>query len=564
MSDCKPAQPSVEYPRLLPVGEAAFTIEFGDCLDEALNRRVYALDAALAARSFAGLVETVPTYRSLLVLYDPLVADAVGVRRALEQALRDLREISFDEGRLVEIPVCYGGEWGPDLQDVAAHCGLTVDAVIRLHTEPTYRVAMMGFAPGFTYLAGMSPRLSTPRLPTPRLRVEAGSVGIAGPQTGVYALPTPGGWRIIGRTPLALFDATRKQPFALRAGDRVRFVALDDYPPTSATGQPQSAHQHLRAEERRMLKVVDGGFLTTVQAAGRVGWARYGVPPSGPLDWPALQMANSLVGNAAGAAGLEVTLTGPVLRASHACLMAVCGAEFELWVDDLPVPMWHAILVRPGHELRFGQRRSGARAYLAVSGGIALEPALGSCATCLPGNFGGLQGRALRRGDCLPLGEPDGDRLARAGRAWPRQMRPCYQSNPTVRVVMGPQDDHFTPEAIQIFLSSAYRILAASDRMGYRLEGLRLAHCGRAEIVSDGVVTGSIQVPADGQPIVMMADHQTTGGYPKIATVIRADVPLLAQCLPGDHVRFQAVSVAEAQAAWREQQAAIAATGLTA
>ncbi len=307
----------------------------------------------------------------------------------------------------------------------------------------------------------------------------------------------------------------------------------------------------------KRLNVLEGGFLTTVQDGGRRGWARYGVPPSGPLDWLALQIANLLVGNAAGAAGLEVTLTGPLLRASHACLMAVCGAEFELWAGDVPVPMWHAVFVRPGQEFRFGSRRSGARAYLAVAGGIALDPFLGSCATYLPGRLGGLDGRALRSGDCLPIGPTDGDISMRAGRAWPRAARPGYVANPTLRVVMGPQADHFTPEAIQTFLSSPYQVLAASDRMGYRLKGAALTHCGKGEIVSDGVMMGSVQVPPDGQPIVMMADHQTTGGYPKLATVIRADWPQLAQCLPGDWVRFSAVSIAAAQAAWREQQAMI-------
>lgn len=215
------------YPRVLPVGEAAFTVEFGDRLDEDLNGQVHALDASLATHPFPGLVETVPTFRSLLVIYDPLVADELAARAALERAIETMEAAPPRQERLVEIPVRYGGEWGPDLEDVAAHCGLAPAEVVRRHTRPTYRVAMMGFAPGFAYLFGLPPELATPRLATPRLRVEAGSVGIAGPQTGLYALSTPGGWRIIGRTSLALFDATRQAPFALRAGDRVRFEAVE-------------------------------------------------------------------------------------------------------------------------------------------------------------------------------------------------------------------------------------------------------------------------------------------------------------------------------------------------
>jgi inhibitor of KinA len=217
------------YPRILPVGEAAFTVEFGDRLDEQLNCQVHALDAALNAHRFPGLVETISTYRSLLVMYDPLAVDEATVRATLKAAVEELhaQRSTPTEGRLVELPVYYGGEWGPDLEDVSAHCGLTPDQVIRLHTASTYLVAMLGFAPGFAYLFGLHSSLATPRLTTPRTRVEPGGVGIAGAQTGLYALPTPGGWRIIGRTPMSLFDPARDDPFALRAGDRVRFVAIE-------------------------------------------------------------------------------------------------------------------------------------------------------------------------------------------------------------------------------------------------------------------------------------------------------------------------------------------------
>lgn len=212
------------YPRILPVGEAAFTVEFGDAVDETLNRQVHALDAALRERPVPGLVETVPTYRSLLVMYDPQVSHADAMRAALTEVLPTLSTVDAPEGRLVEITVRYGGEWGPDLADVAAHCGLSTEAVIELHAQPVYTVAMLGFAPGFAYLLGLPEALATPRLATPRVRVPPGSVGIAGAQTGVYALSTPGGWRIIGRMDLALFDPGRAEPFALRAEDRVRFV----------------------------------------------------------------------------------------------------------------------------------------------------------------------------------------------------------------------------------------------------------------------------------------------------------------------------------------------------
>ncbi len=217
--------PEKVYPRVLPLGDTAFTIELGEGIDQALNRRVHALDAKLTAEPIPGIVECVPTYRSLLVRYDPLQVDPGALRgELLALARSSVVHDAPPPGRLITVPVRYGGTHGPDLEDVARHCGLSADEVVRLHTEPLYQVAMLGFAPGFTYLLGLPPALTTPRLPTPRLRVPPGSVGIAGGQTGIYALATPGGWRIIGRTTLRLFDPARADPFLIHAGDRVRFV----------------------------------------------------------------------------------------------------------------------------------------------------------------------------------------------------------------------------------------------------------------------------------------------------------------------------------------------------
>ena len=289
-----------------------------------------------------------------------------------------------------------------------------------------------------------------------------------------------------------------------------------------------------------MIEILDPGFLSTVQDAGRYGWLRYGVPPSGPLDAVAFQAANALVRNTPGAAGLEVTWTGPALRITRDALIAVCGADFELWAGRRAVPTWHSVVLRAGEVLRFGARSNGARAYLAVDGGLALSPYLGSQATYLPGRFGGMEGRALRAGDRLPLHRGQFDPFAAAGIRWSSSLRPRYSSNPTLRVILGPQHEAFTQEGIATFLSNPYTLSATSDRMGARLQGRAVAHTGTGSSISDGVIAGCIQVPPDGQPIVMLADHQSTGGYPKIAVVLQADLPLLAQLLPGDQVRFQA------------------------
>jgi biotin-dependent carboxylase-like uncharacterized protein len=302
------------------------------------------------------------------------------------------------------------------------------------------------------------------------------------------------------------------------------------------------------------LEVLDGGLLTTVQDFGRHGYERYGVPVAGAVDPFALRVANWLVGNPPDAAALEVTLVGPRLRATEKCLIAVAGADLGLRVNGWDLPSWMAVFVRQGWSIAFTGRESGCRAVLAVAGGIDVAPVMGSHATYLSGGFGGFEGRALRSEDLVPVGPADFYLPGLGGRTFPRHLIPACSDTPTIRVVLGPQDDYFTDEGVVTFLSGEYEVSPTSDRMGCRLQGAQIAHKDATGIISDGVPLGAVQVPPDGQPIVMLADRQTTGGYPKIATVISADVPLLAQCVPGQsRVRFEAVGVEEAQASYREK-----------
>ena len=225
--------------RFLPAGDAALTVEFGNRIALSLNRKVRALATALEKAALAGVVEVVPTYRSLTIYYDPLSLSLADLRHSVEGLLDRLEEIPLPAPRVVTIPTVYGGEFGPDLPSVARHCGLTEEQVIRLHTRPTYHVYMLGFTAGYPYLGGMSKRLTTPRLPSPRLRVPAGSVGIGGNQTGVYSVESPGGWRLIGRTPLTLFDPAWEVPVLIRPGDQVQFVRItpDEYEARRAQGR---------------------------------------------------------------------------------------------------------------------------------------------------------------------------------------------------------------------------------------------------------------------------------------------------------------------------------------
>jgi biotin-dependent carboxylase-like uncharacterized protein len=394
---------------------------------------------------------------------------------------------------------------------------------------------MLGFTPGFAYLGLLPAPLDVPRHATPRLRVPAGSVGLAGRQTGIYPAASPGGWQLVGRCALRLFDPFRAQPALFLPGDRVRFRPVAELPPE----EPPAGRPALAASASAV-EVLEPGLLTCVQDRGRRGFRRLGVAGAGAADAFALARANRVLGNAPGEAALECTLAGPALLFRRPVRFALAGGDLgaELVRADLgswPVPTGAAVLARPGNVLRFSGRRAGCRTIVAFEGGIDVPEVLGSRATDLTSGFGGEDGRALRAGDRLAL------RRARAGRGEELGAGPP-SSRATVRVVLGPQADHLEADAVREFLSQTWRVAPSSDRVGCRLEGPRLRHRGPAEIVSDGMVPGSVQVPPDGRPIVMLVDAPTTGGYPKLATVIGPDLPALAQLVPGEgELRFEAV-----------------------
>jgi biotin-dependent carboxylase-like uncharacterized protein len=304
-----------------------------------------------------------------------------------------------------------------------------------------------------------------------------------------------------------------------------------------------------------MIHVTDPGPQTTVQDLGRAGQLRYGIPPSGPIDVRAFVVANRLVGNADGAAALECTLMGPRFTVQTACAMAVTGADAPVTVNGEAAPTWTTIPLAAGDAVRVAAARAGVRIYVAFSGGLDVPPVLGSRATFLRGRMGGVEGRALKRDDRLHLlPAPPPSRLQ-----IPAASIPAIESEPEIRVVLGPQQDRFTAEGIAALLGGAYDMLPQSDRMGARLSGPRIAHARGHDIISDGIALGSVQVPGDGQPIVLLVDRQSTGGYTKIATVVSFDIGRIGQVKPGQRVRFHAIDVAEAHRLRRDWRASMAA-----
>jgi antagonist of KipI len=302
------------------------------------------------------------------------------------------------------------------------------------------------------------------------------------------------------------------------------------------------------------LRVIRPGLLTTVQDSGRWGHQAEGVPVAGAMDVMAHRLANALAGNHADEATLEVTLTGPELTCDDRRTVAIAGAVFDLELDGTALTSGRAFELQPGSRLRFGARRSGARAYVAVSGGIDVPAVLGSRATHLPTRMGGFHGRALRAGDVVTLGEPAQPAITgRDGQTASQQPsgHPAGESESVVhvRVLPHPQLERFAPDALEVLQSEPYRVQPESNRMGFRLAGPRLRHTQGADVISDAVPLGGVQVPASGEPILLMADRQTTGGYTMIATVITADIGAAAQAAPGDRIAFTVCTPGEALAA---------------
>lgn len=457
--------------------------------------------------------------------------------------------------REVVVPVCYGGEAGPDLADVAEHTKLPEAEVIRVHCKASYRVAAVGFSPGFPYLLGMAPRLATPRRATPRTRVPAGSVGIGGNQTGVYPIATPGGWALIGRTPLRLFRPENEAaPTLLEAGDTVKFTPVTEKQAAQLEEKPVVLSASKVSRQAAVFEVVKPGTLTTVQDLGRPGWQHLGISVGGAMDRQAARVANLLLGNDENDALLEITLIGPELKFLRDTWIAVTGAE----VRD--VPGWRPWKVSAGQVVSLAGLVRGVRAYVAVAGGLDVARVLGGAGTLLRAGIGGWNGRALEAGD--RLGARPGSLETAGNWSASAEFKAAAGGDVTARFLRGPQWEWFAPASRRTFLAKPYTITARSDRMGVRLDGpaLRLENEAR-ELVSEGVGFGSVQVPPDGKPIVLMADRQTIGGYPKIGHVIAVDLPRLAQAGAGGLVRFQEVSLAEAQALHLEQEHSLALLG---
>ncbi len=531
--------------RFLPVGSDSFMVELAD-----LETTLTLLDRLLAAPP-EGVIEMIPAARTVMIRFDPLTTDRARLSAFVTRL--DLSRRSARQGELFDIPVSYDGE---DLADVAEILGWTVDEVIRRHTEATYTVAFTGFAPGFAYMTADDPGFDVPRRKSPRVRIPAGSVALGGKFGGIYPSDSPGGWQLLGRTPLAMWDTGRARAALLAPGDRVHFrdmakgatVTVGSI--TETTAKPESrrppavlpSHEE-NASDPAGLRVIRADRPALFQDFGRIGRADQGVGESGAMDRMAMQEANLAVGNARDAAVVEVTFGGFVIEASCPVTLAVFGAPSPLLIRtadgrDITAPFAKPFALDAGDRLTLSAPAEGMRSYLALRGGFAGEPVLGSTSTDTLAKVG-------------PTPISTGDWLVAAGRKAMAvdPARPLPAPLPrsgdvvTLDVVLGPRTDWFAPAGLETFMTQEWTVTAESNRVGMRLSGPSpIARRDQAELASEATALGAIQVPHTGQPVLFLADHPLTGGYPVIGSVARHHLDLAGQIPIGARIRFHPIA----------------------
>jgi KipI family sensor histidine kinase inhibitor len=514
--------------RFRDVRDGVLLLEFPEAADDEANRAAIAVARSLAASAPPGFRDAIPAARTVLVLFDPR---SLARHRMVEEVSRSAsnRDADGQASHRVRIPVAYGGAAALDLSELARSASLTEEDFARRHAAAEYRVAFIGFAPGFAYLQGLPRELHVPRLSSPRPRVAPGAIGIGGSYTGIYPAAMPGGWRLIGQTSIRLFDPEAARPALLFPGDVVEFerVPAEDLAPSPPVARPRTT------QGRPAFRVVAPGLFATIQGASRYGLGSSGIPPGGAMDLRSLARANAFLGNEGDAPALEIALAGPELEALAAIDVAIAGADFETELDGRPVPAG-VFRISAGSRLRFRTARRGARAYLAVPGGFVETSRPGESSP----RIGAGEELAFRSAPSSAR------RVGDRGGLSPGEI--------VLRVIPGPQSHHFPPAAMDRFLSIPWRVSSVSDRRGLRLEGEPLPHARAPEIPPEGSVPGSIQVPGGGAPIVLGPDGPVTGGYPKIATIIETDLPLLGQAAPGHVLRFRAATLEQADQARRE------------
>lgn len=533
-------------PNIRWAGPRALLIEL-DTLEHVL-----ALHAQLLENPPAGQVDVLAAARTVLAVFDSR-ANAQAARAAVGRLDSTPAPEGATSADPVRIEVVYDGE---DLAEVGRLTGLGADGVVAAHTGQLWTAAFGGFAPGFAYLVGEDESLNVPRRSTPRTSVPAGSVALAGNFSAVYPRSSPGGWQLIGRTAARMWDLDREQPALVRPGRTVQYVAvreLVEVSPGSSASARQQGGSPAEAEDDGggpALEVLSPGPQSLIQDLGRAGYGDLGVSASGAADTASARQANRLAGNPPGDAVVETVFGGLAVKARGELTAALSGAPVPADIEgphgNRPAPMYAPFALHDGETLRLDRPTAGLRTYLAVRGGINVPAALGSRSTDL---MSGIGPDPLAAGTVLPVGAVDRGRIVGSPEpsALPEDVAAGATDSPVVlRVTTGPRDDWFTPESRKALTAQTWSVTAESNRIGVRLgttgTGAALERSRTEELPSEGVVAGSLQVPPSGLPVLFLADHPVTGGYPVIGVVIPEDLPAAAQLPPGTPLRFVAVA----------------------
>lgn len=526
-----------------PVGTTAVLAELSGLHD------VLALQALLLEAPLPGQVDVLAAAETVMVKADSPAAARRMAARLLEM---DLTVQSHAEGKLVQIETVYDGD---DLAEVGRLTGLGADGVIAAHTGQVWTVAFGGFAPGFSYMVGENQALEVPRRSSPRTAVPAGSVALAGNYSAVYPRKSPGGWQLIGRTAAHMWDLSREQPALAAPGDRVQFQAvreLIEVTEIHAGTAGSEAEAAADPEIRSGLRILSPGLQSLIQDLGRPGHAGLGVSSAGALDRSSLRRANRIVGNQPSAAVVETVAGGLRVQGLGDQVLAVAGAPSALTVvtpSDVPdpdapddgdlqdkmreVPMATAFALLDGEILTIGAPERGFRSYLAIRGGAAADAVLGSRST---DTMSGIGPAPLAAGQLLGAGAATSSNVV--GNP---ELQPDFPDTgvTVLDIVPGPRDDWFDAAALESLCAQEWAVTPRSNRVGMRLDGEPLRRSRDGELPSEGTMAGALQIPPEGQPVLFLADHPITGGYPVIAVVVDHQLDVAAQVPIGGSIRFR-------------------------
>ena len=533
------------------LGEMAVTVAFEAVIDDIINDKVLALYKHLLTEKIIGVKDIIPAYHTVTVIFGTAIfkqknSGFTWMIDLVEAAIATCNWKVEQQQNIVEIPACYDASLGLDIEVLATSKSITIEELIKRHSEKLYRIFCIGFLPGFAYMGKVDEIIATPRRQTPRPNVIQGSVGIAGEQTGIYPLNSPGGWNIIAQTPLQLFNANRGEPVLLKMGDTVKFspISLNDF---LAFKNRVGIQVKPQKDKQQGIIILKQGIADSVQDLGRYGHQHLGINPTGAMDVIAAQIANFLVGNLGNEAVIELHFPTSVFQFQTDAIIALCGADFTATINNSPIPINTPTIIAKNTTLHFTKLKNGARCYLAVGGGYDIPLWLNSSATNLKANTGGYCGRLLHKDDVIGIKQQrDYSKFLLQKNhtilPWKADVATVYNKDDTLDIMLGNEHQYLCGASKEILLTSTFTITNKSDRMGYRLHGLPLQLLQPFSLISTAVTKGTIQLLPDGDLIVLMADHQTIGGYPRIAHLCETANVKLAQIQAHQSIRFKVIS----------------------